>query len=268
MPHSKELIDQILTKVAADYPQADGYNYVIEQAITGTRMFPDIVVMIGEDIVCAVEIGYTRPEKLTAYRQQLKIPDVRWYDKSGVLHGDVEERSVLVKTSIEPDGDVFTYLIHNSVGCSSCEGSEAGRRVPEKAAERYIRRFGDEAYERRQDEAFEEERDDVETLLITDYVKLWLPSYCDKCGRTWMANDDDDNEIDVISIIDSIASVNPRELSREWGKRIQASWHRARECVKDDFDLSLNYSDGDWINKDHHASAHAKLHMERVVDRC
>lgn len=33
-----------------------------------------------------VEIGNTRPEKLTAYRDDLKIPDVRWYDKQGRLH--------------------------------------------------------------------------------------------------------------------------------------------------------------------------------------
>jgi hypothetical protein len=54
-------------------------------------MLPDIqVVDEGGAVHCVVEVGYTRPEKLTRYRA-LGIPDVRWYAKDGTLHlgGDV-----------------------------------------------------------------------------------------------------------------------------------------------------------------------------------
>jgi hypothetical protein len=85
--HSPDLIQQILSMVQADYPPSQ-FDFVIEKAIPGTRMHPDILVndRSGKHC-CAVEIGYTRPEKLTAYRKDLKIPDVRWYDKAGNLHG-------------------------------------------------------------------------------------------------------------------------------------------------------------------------------------
>ena len=72
MAHSTELIQSIQRLLENDYP-ADQFNYIIEKAIAGTRMYPDIQVcdMSGKAI-CVAEIGYTRPEKLTAYRNKLK----------------------------------------------------------------------------------------------------------------------------------------------------------------------------------------------------
>jgi len=44
-------------------------------------MAPDILVLDFDGrLLCVVEIGYTRPEKLGRY-QALGIPDVRWYAK-------------------------------------------------------------------------------------------------------------------------------------------------------------------------------------------
>lgn len=175
MSHPRELIERIAELLCVDYPKKDGYRYIFEKAIPGTRMMPDIVVVFGAEIVCAVEIGYTRPEKLTAYRTRHNIADVRWYDKSGVLHGGVDERSVRVGVTVEPAGEFFTYSVSEYVQCFECEGSEGPRRVPSNVAARYIRRFGD-AYDVRQESALECEYQDVQTTVITDYARFWLPS--------------------------------------------------------------------------------------------
>jgi hypothetical protein len=63
MSHSSELIQKIKRIVEQDYPP-DAHRIDIEVAIPGTRMFPDILVRDQDGkILCAVEIGYTRPEK-------------------------------------------------------------------------------------------------------------------------------------------------------------------------------------------------------------
>jgi hypothetical protein len=84
--HPKELIAMIMAKLQAEYPVSAGFEYVIEKALLGTRMLPDILIKHGQKNVCAVEIGYTRPEKLTDYRRDHRIHDVRWYDREGKLH--------------------------------------------------------------------------------------------------------------------------------------------------------------------------------------
>jgi hypothetical protein len=86
MSHSAELIETVRRLIERDYPSTQ-YVYRIERGIPGTGMRPDIMVCDqAGGIFCVVEIGYTLPEKLTAYRDDLKIPDVRWYDKQGRLH--------------------------------------------------------------------------------------------------------------------------------------------------------------------------------------
>jgi hypothetical protein len=146
MSHSRELIRMIAEKIFVDYPEAEGYEYVYERSINGTRMMPDIHVLRGRKVVCAVEIGYTRPEKLTAYRKQLSIPDVRWYSKDGTLHGDVEERIVRVTMDVQPPGTLYFYHLHDEMQCEECDS--LGMRLPDdRVAARYIRRFGQEAYD-------------------------------------------------------------------------------------------------------------------------
>jgi hypothetical protein len=117
MPHSPNLIASILRLVEKDYPPGS-YRYEIERPIPGTKMFPDILVWSGHRIQCAVEIGYTRPEKLTAYRAEHKIPDVRWYDKAGNLHADVEERMLRATVYVEPCARVLSVL--NLAGSDLC----------------------------------------------------------------------------------------------------------------------------------------------------
>src|SRR3990167_6469176 len=90
MGHDTYVITSVLRQVETDYPPAM-YKYQVKKRIPGSTMMPDIFVLDEQDrIVCAVEIGYTRPEKLTAYRHQFRIPDVRWYDKAGKLHPHIE----------------------------------------------------------------------------------------------------------------------------------------------------------------------------------
>jgi hypothetical protein len=77
---------------------------------------PDIQVHSEtNELVCVVEIGYTRPEKIKRYRQ-LGIGDVRWYSKDGELI-NAEERTVVVERRVRHilrDDDPYK-------GCPICE---------------------------------------------------------------------------------------------------------------------------------------------------
>lgn len=84
MAHPPELIQKILELVQRDY-RGQRYRHRIERGIRNGLM-PDISVYDDGKLVCVVEIGYTRPEKLVAYCEELKVPDVRWYDKAGNLY--------------------------------------------------------------------------------------------------------------------------------------------------------------------------------------
>jgi hypothetical protein len=83
MAHPPELTQKILELVKRDY-RGGRYRFRIEKGIHNGLM-PDISVHDNGKLVCVVEIGYTRPEKFAAYTE-LKIPDVRWYDKTGNLY--------------------------------------------------------------------------------------------------------------------------------------------------------------------------------------
>jgi len=86
MGHPRWLLDLIADDVRRTYPEPD-FRYVYEKALglTDWRNQPDIQVLSGgSTIVCVVEIGYTRPEKLKLYHER-EIKDVRWYDKKGRL---------------------------------------------------------------------------------------------------------------------------------------------------------------------------------------
>jgi hypothetical protein len=87
MSHDPTLIRRICEDLEKDYDPSL-YEYVIERPILKSRMFPDVATIERSSGIfqCVVEIGYTRPEKVTAYREQLKIPDVRWYCLQGILH--------------------------------------------------------------------------------------------------------------------------------------------------------------------------------------
>jgi hypothetical protein len=85
--HSRQLLDSIAEKVLLDYPQERGFSIEFEAYLPNIayRMEPDIWIHQDGEVICVVEIGYTRPEKLSRYKE-LGIPDVRWYAKDGELH--------------------------------------------------------------------------------------------------------------------------------------------------------------------------------------
>lgn len=203
-------------------------------------MMPDILVTRCGSYVCAVEIGYTRPEKLTAYRNQLKIPDVRWYDKQGRLHGDVRETVSIVTVAAQPARDVSVYYVWDMVQCAECpEVAWLDRRVPQRCEARYARLFGEDALLDRDARVWEIEHQYVYTMAITDHVRMWLPSHCDKCDHDWMATPHEDAPI-VASELDAA----PRDIGVALGARTLLTWDAARADVQNTFGLELEYFDG------------------------
>lgn len=86
MAHSPQLIEKLIEIIVQDYPRSM-YSIEIEKPLANTSYVPDLTVRNKrEEVVCVVEIGYTHPEKLTCYRDELRILDVRWYDKQFKLH--------------------------------------------------------------------------------------------------------------------------------------------------------------------------------------
>jgi hypothetical protein len=127
MPHPATLIQSILAQVRSTY-SAPEYRFEVERPLflKDRSMQPDIQVF-GQDgeLLCAVEIGYTRPEKLKHYRQ-IGIPDVRWYSKAGELVDDymtVERRVHVIEKRLEYSGSAWHKLYFTTddqaVMCSS-----------------------------------------------------------------------------------------------------------------------------------------------------
>lgn len=226
MPHSPELIQKILQLVEGDYPPSD-YDYVIEKMIPGTRMFPDIAISCRatRKICCVIEIGYTRPEKLAAYRMQMKIPDVRWYDKKGNLH--TKELDVVSKRVVlEPGGDFSAYIIHDLVECFSdiCEED-----------------VGDADDE----EAFLYRQSSVKTVLITDWHYAWFPSFCDKCGEHFLPSCHEE----AITLTSDLESLSPNRFGITHGRRaLYAGWSDVVRFAKENLfwhsEISIEYMDG------------------------
>ncbi|HEY9678637.1 MAG TPA: hypothetical protein V6C76_11545 [Drouetiella sp.] len=172
MPHSKELLDLIENTLLADYP-ATSYRYTREKVLAGTRMFPDIQISNQQNhVVCAVEVGYTRPEKLSRYRQECGIPDVRWYDKSGKLHTvhDLKQSIELKTTVLQPpiwDCSVYGF---STTAVHECSHS---KMAPTS---------------------------ELEHFLLTDHVsRILVPSYCVECNATWL----EDSLLEVHELVSS-----------------------------------------------------------------
>jgi hypothetical protein len=243
MPHSNELLERIKSLLEVDYP-LDRYNYSFEKAIKGTRMHPDILVC-DEDgrMLCAVEIGYTRPEKLTAYRSELSIPDVRWYDKTGKLHGDVEERSVLVRIEAVPQGKFVVYHFTELVECPSKE-------CQQMAEEEFDVDFDPESEisseeSDRWSEVIEYLVSDTSTYLVTDYVRVWVGCFCDKCGEIWPAQSEDE-DISLWNVIEDLRTWTPQQFGMAWGRRLfEGSWNETRSYIEQWFQgFELEFQNG------------------------
>jgi hypothetical protein len=240
MGHPRELLKSIESLLLEEYPKRD-YTYEFERRIPGTRMAPDIWVKREEQIVCAVEIGYTRPEKLTAYRQELKIPDVRWYAKDGVLHSEVEQRAVKVRLQVEcePTHAFYAYDLRHYVDCVDCKSewlaeiAELKRAGANRDWREFERHIDDEAPV------------EVATLVITDYCMAFLPSFCDKCGGYFLGFEDPG-----FGLLYEIADSTPQELGRDWGARRELSWSEACDLVQRRFGLTLKYTEGLFIDEE------------------
>lgn len=248
MSHSAELIQSVRRLLENDYP-AHQYKYTIESAIPGTRMMPDIQVRdaLGS-LVCVTEIGYTRPEKLTAYRKQLKIPDVRWYDKAGNLHADVEERVIRVSIQQQPVGFFAVYRIYDMVECrnESCESIamvECDLTVKELEGPEPL---SDEVCEK----AWEVSNCmcmDVTTVVVTDYARVWFICYCDKCGDTWDAATG--SSMDLQGIAYDLESMNAGEFARSWGARqFHGDWVGAATWVFNYLGVEPEYKAGEFLS--------------------
>lgn len=174
MSHPAELIDRIQRIIERDYPP-QLFRYITERFIDGTRMAPDIHVLDGSGkVVCAVEIGYTRPEKLTSYRGALKIPDVRWYDKAGNLHGDVREHVSTITTRIEWPEKVLVLPLNGVVMCEDC--LEEWQEPCEC----------DEPCTCAEDDFSDDECYETISFYITDGMRQWAINYCDACASEWL----------------------------------------------------------------------------------
>jgi hypothetical protein len=88
MSHKKDLLKKIAAHLRETYPYEE-FKYLYETVFVGPekqRIYPDIQVIKKRErlLVCIVEIGYTRPEKLEYYCS-LNGPEVRWHSRDGRL---------------------------------------------------------------------------------------------------------------------------------------------------------------------------------------
>lgn len=256
MSHPVELIDRIAALVQRDYPTSE-YAYITEKAIPGTRMHPDILVQDAKgQAVCAVEIGYTRPEKLTAYRRELKIPDVRWYDKQGNLHADVVEKVVKVAVDAYPQTQFVGYALRERMPCytDNCLITSYGECgvFPDGPDDDQ----DEEDYNLDDIELTDAQYSDtLEYLLmatcltvITDYSRVWFHFFCDKCGESeWIAKDAD---CTAECVAYDLIERDGREFARDWTPRaFVGNWDKAQEFCRDYTGDELVYTDGEFLTK-------------------
>lgn len=235
MPHPTELLRKILVMVERDYPPSR-YRYAIEKFLPGSpRVAPDIAVFGPKnEALCVVEIGYTRPEKLTAYRHSRKIADVRWYDKTGLLHGDVQEKTVRLTVAFDTDMEVTVYNPFNLVPCFA---SDCYSDPPDDC----------EDFDEEMENALDGAQDSVESVIITDDARAWIFNFCDKCGGSWLSSQESQDDDGVADILSELREGDGVSHAKEWGKRERMSWSRIKQMMKESFDFDLVYGDGFWL---------------------
>jgi hypothetical protein len=282
MSHPRSLIEAIAAKLHGEYPP-DSYIYRYEVALAGTRLFPDIQVCERDSgkTLCAVEIGYTRPEKLTAYRTKHAIPDVRWYDKAGRLHGDVQEITVQA-TVLAPEPELGArfacYRPEVSEPCPRCVDSgyeelryswpespvrpnrrPAGRRV---FTEWMLRNNGDgrfdgmnaaeieEAYEQELEALLIEAADATESLIGSDSLRMIVAFRCKACGFSCIATAADD-EVVPAGLSGLLSDNDGRALATECGARRWMTWTELRAAVQALTGNEPVYADAPHISPEH-----------------
>lgn len=196
MSHSRELIDRIAEQVSESWPATEGYRLIFEKRLHNQKLsiLPDIQVLDSKGrIVCAVEIGYTRPEKLTKYRE-LGIQDVRWYDKAGNLHGNVEMKTVVrqVRVGMAPSV-LFKVLYLQGIavceGCyheqiesmCGCNSEECEHDIPQPLSDAQREKLSEEIYQELQTASI--------LIVAANSSRYFALIFCDECGRTTVANE-------------------------------------------------------------------------------
>jgi len=187
MGHAIELLDKIKDKLNKDYDPAV-YTYLMEKKLIGThkRFFPDIQIVKEGKIKCIVEIGYTRPEKLSEYKK-INIEDVRWYSKEGTLLNshEIKFTSKIDKLKAHDDYDQWESvpIIDENILCN-CEVcfQSCIKEVEEDIAESGEILSQEEIYARA-DEIY----GDIGAgawigAIFTNKIRRFIILQCDVCG--------------------------------------------------------------------------------------
>lgn len=198
MGHSRDLLLLIAADVAKDWPAEAGYRMEFERPLPGVRgMLPDIIVFdAASKVRCVVEIGYTRPEKLTYYRQS-GIRDVRWYDKEGKLHtgGQPHNGAAYVERFLPAPGVLFKQLVRTGVPCERCVedhmasvcGAEHGEG-DECVCNPIVQLEGDEWANEHADA--QEEHSNTFASIVSNGMRWICLVYCDECDQSTVIQDD------------------------------------------------------------------------------
>jgi hypothetical protein len=188
-----------LTKIKKDYLPKLGYKYLIEEKLKGTEIDiqPDIqVIDDAGHVICVVEIGYTRPEKIALYKK-LKIPDIRWYSKDGQFvnpHEHIHMTEVRVNYYHEfPKEETWREVDLDEVSNLICVPCLKGNYI-EKYSEKY------QIPEEQEDEINYDDYEDMEVFgqayeewfkEASIFGELWCNGarwfcvwLCDECGGT------------------------------------------------------------------------------------
>ncbi len=173
MSHPKELLERIKAQLERDYPSG---RFIYEQERTlreaaPARFLPDFSIrdLLTGNLVCLVEIGYTRPEKLKRYRE-LGIGDVRWYSKSGELMNDYHETVNVLRHIPSKQECFYYYLLTCEFACPECFDSWVESEKQEGREVDFLL-----AYEEAEGSTFTH-------CWISDCNRGLAISFCDECG--------------------------------------------------------------------------------------
>ena len=222
MAHPKALIESIRGQLALDYP-VDTYRYVTEKRLPGTSFLPDIIIYDqANTIVCIVEVGYTRPEKLSHYTAS-GVTDVRWYDKQGHLHGEQYRR--IVTTVVQKERPTVLVSFVGCVGqvCPKCFGAEDA------------------------DEDTDEDCVVYSIVIRSDDDRYIVANFCDACGTPWCSDEEDDitagiaqNHARHQTSLAPLQDVTMCPGLEVWHGSATMSWVAARQLVADHLGLELD----------------------------
>jgi hypothetical protein len=198
MSHSSKLINRFLHEIKKTYPERSGVQYIIEQRLKGSEINiqPDIQVIDRDDnIVCVVEIGYTRPEKLALYKK-VQIPDIRWYSKDGEFlnpHEHIHTTIAQIKYyDVFPEEDTWREVDLNEMNHLICDNCFETRYIEVKAEinQTPIEQDVDINYKDDDPIIFDSASDkwlkeaDVYGELWCNGTRWFCVWFCDECGFT------------------------------------------------------------------------------------